>query len=704
MPRIKLILTLFLVLLGTGLLHTQVEQASPGDQGNYIENIHLQASEESVTISWNLLYPALEQLQANDARIALRYNLKLDQERYDKGYSSSGWETIENIPISVTRYIIPGLKESKEYVFQIGMQEAGETRWSESYSIKVKDKWGLFELFVLLGSIALFLYGMKTMSDGLQQATGKRLRHVLGSITSNRFKGILTGLGITTLVQSSSVTTIMTVSFVNAGILTLMQAAGVIMGANIGTTVTAWLIDIFGFKVDIGPYTLILLAIGIPLLFFRNPKLKSWANVIIGFAILFLGLGFIKSSVPEVGPESQIVSFFIGVNNIKYFSTIIAVLFGTFLTVIIQSSSATVALTMALMASGIIPFEVGAAMILGENIGTTITAELAASVGNVHAKRAARIHSSFNIFGVILALIFFPFFLDLVIYLTETLFDGNPLTNTTEYGSTGLAVLHSTFNIANTFIMVWFIPYLVRFATYTVKPKGEKDEQFQLEYIGAGMNMTPELSIQEVKKELAKFGDITSRMSGFATALLSEANKEKQEELIERISKYEEITDNVELEIANYLNKIAGKNVDEMLARRISGMNRIITNLERIGDIYYQLAKLIEKRNEKDIVFSELQNRRLHDLVELVDKAFAEMNKNLNLQVEQVSIQKAQEIEDSINAMRDEVRGEYYQFILREDSNNQIAGDLIYNNIFNLLERVGDHIINVTEGILGKVQ
>ncbi len=702
--RRALIISFLLIfqILNLNHLRAQEDFFTQGDFPS-IENIHFKALQEEVDIHWNLNYLVLSKLD-KESTILIRYNLKMDQERFEKGYSDKGWSLIEDISTNLTRYQLKNLLDNEEYVFQLGLKSDSQIDWSDTYVVKTKNKWGLFEFFVLLGSLALFLYGMKIMSDGLQQATGKKLRHILGSITSNSFKGILTGLGITTLVQSSSVTTVMVVSFVNAGILTLTQAAGVIMGANIGTTVTAWLIDIFGFKVDIGPYTLILLAIGIPLFFLNSSKLKSWASVIIGFALLFLGLGFLKDSVPEVGPDSAIVSFFVGINNIPYFSTVIAVLFGALLTVLIQSSSATVALTMTLMVSGVIPFEVGAAMVLGENIGTTITAELAASVGNVHAKRAARIHSSFNLFGVVIALLFFPFFLKLVVGLTAYFFGGNPIDNPTQFGSTGLAVLHTTFNLTNSVVMVWFIPYLVRFAEFTVKSKGGTDEKFQLEYIGEGLHKTPELSIAEVKKELAKFGEITSRMSGFSRELLTEDNRKKKNDLYKRIKKYEGITDEVEVEIANYLIKISSKNLSEGLAKRVSGMNRIITNLERIGDIFYKISLLIEKMNENEITFSAIQEQRLLEMFDLVDEAFANMNSNLIMHSEDVTLDRAKEIELKLNYKRDEIQGEYYSNILVKDKTSTVEAALIYNNIFNLLERIGDHIMNVSEGIMGKVQ
>ncbi len=601
-------------------------------------------------------------------------------------------------------------------------------------NIPATPSWGFFNFLVLIGSFALFLYGMKIMSDGLQQAAGSKLRNLLGSITSNPAKGILTGLGITVLIQSSSVTTVMTVSFVNAGILTLTQSVGVVMGANIGTTITAWLVDIFGFKVDIAPYTLIILGIGLPFLFMNSSKTRGWANVVIGFALLFMGLGHLKNAVPELGPESGIVEFFISLYNIPYVNTLIFIFFGTVLTVIIQSSSATVALTMTFIANGIIPFEAGAAMVLGENIGTTITAELAAMVGNVHARRTARINTIFKIIGAIWALLIFPYFIDLVVYLTGLIGSGNPVLNPKSYGSTGLAVFHTMFNMINVLLMVWFIPQLVKLSERMVKSKGDRDEQFQLEYIGSGRNLASSLSILEAKKELAKFGEIAGKMSKFTRELLFENDiKEKKKEedkekikekdksskdkdkdkkekknkkdsqyLMKRIKKYEEITDKVEVEIANYLNKISSKSMDRNLAARISGMNRVASNLERIGDLFYQISKIIEKKNEDKICFTSLQKERLSEMFDLIDDAFMVMNKNLIAHYETVKINEASKIEHLINLKRDEMRREYYN-LMSESEEGSVEIGLLYNSLYGAMERIGDHIINVTEGIMGRV-
>ncbi|WP_107037269.1 Na/Pi cotransporter family protein [Brumimicrobium mesophilum] len=667
-----------------------------------IENISSTSSIEGFTALWNLDYEVFQDLKEAGYTVLLKYNTKIGEKRFEKGYSNSDWTVIEGIDLHETTYFIDSLDGEEDYVFKVGLTNGENTFWSGKYKAETERGWGIFRFLVLIGSLGMFIYGMKIMSEGLQQAAGSRLRYLLGSITSNRVKGVLTGFGITSIVQSSSVTTVMTVSFVNAGLMTLVQSAGVMMGANIGTTITGWIINIFGFKVSIGSYALVLIAIGAPLMFFGKQKLKAWSSAIIGFSLLFMGLGFLKDAVPELGPDSWLVQFFIDFKDIPFLSTILFVFLGTLVTLIVQSSSAAMALTMTLVAGGIIPFEVAAAMILGENIGTTITAELASTIGNVHAKRSARIHSLFNVIGVIWAILLFPFILQGIEYFMLSIGAGNPFDNPKEYANTGIAIFHTAFNLLNVMILIWFVPNLVKVAERTVKSKGGADEEFHLDYIGAGYMSTPDLSLLEAKKEIAKFGELTSRMSRFSQDLLFEKSRKKQKLLIDRIAKYEEITDRVEVEVANYLGKISEGELSVDTAIRIRGMNSIVNDLERIGDVFYQVSKSLERKSEDKIWFTPHQRERLAELFDLVDEAFVVMCENLKKHSADVTLDVANEVEKRINQKRDEIRSEYLDALSKDDEVH-MKGGIIYNDIFASLEKVGDHIINVSEGIVGKV-
>lgn len=665
-------------------------------------NVTSQPLTEGFRVSWQLDYDYFNTIKEAGYTIVIEYNMLTKSNAKDSLSLEEPWSEIPGIELHETSYTIDGLKGGQDFVYRLGISDKENYIWSKAHVVTTEKGFGFFDVLILLGSLGMFIYGMKTMSDGLQRVAGSRLRYALGSITSNSFKGVLAGAGITSIVQSSSVTTIMTVSFVNAGLLTLYQAAGVIMGANIGTTLTGWLISIFGFKVSIGPYALILIALSSPLMFMFRPKIKAFSSVVIGFALLFMGLDFLKGAVPEVSSDSGLVNFFLYFSDIPLLSTVIFVIFGTLITLITQSSSAAMALTMTLVASGVIPFEIAAAMILGENIGTTITAELAASVGNVHAKRAARIHSMFNVIGVAWVVLTFPLALKGIVLFMESSSLGNPMEDSMNYGNTGLVILHTSFNIVNTLIMIWFIPQLVRLVERMIKSKGEKDEEFHLDFIGEGYMATPELSLHEAKKEVAKFGEVTSRMSQFSRELLFEKNRKLQTKLIERIAKYEDITDRVEVEIANYLNKISETGGGKDIAMRIRGMNRISNNLERIGDIFYQVAKTIERKNEEKVEFSEKQNQRLIEMFDLVDKAFEIMHSNLKKPSSDVSLEDAERQENLINERRNLIRREYLESLSNGEELN-MKNAIAFKNIFESLERVGDHIINVTEGIVGKI-
>ncbi len=689
--------------LGTGnaenvlLFETQIRHLTSFSPSLF-KNNNTKEKEEEVEFFWGIERDLLNDIVSiyPNAHFVIKYNTKIGKERNAEDPTLNEWKLIEDISINKVKEKKEELVGGENYVYQIGLVHGDRTTWSKESSFSPERAWGIFKLLVLIGSLGLFIFGMKIMSEGLQKAAGARLRNMLGSITSNRISGVLTGFGITGVVQSSSVTTVMTVSFVNAGLLTLRQSAGVMMGANIGTTITAWLILLFGFKVSVEDYALIFIAIGAPLLFFSKGKSKAWASVIIGFSLLFMGLDQLKDAVPELEPDSGLVRFFIDFKDVWY-GPVMFVALGTLVTIVIQSSSAAMALTMTLVAGNVIPFEVAAAMILGENIGTTITAELASLVGNVHAKRSARIHSLFNIIGVSWAILIFPYML---MGIDNFLVDGDAY-NDGDAANIALAYFNSLFNLFNVLILLPFVPWLVRMAEKTVKSKGAADEEFHLDYIGSGIMGTPDLSIFEAKKEVAKFGELTSRMSRFAQELLTEQNKKVKSKLHEKMAKYEEITDRVEIEVATYLAKVSEGEMSEETAEQVRSMNSIVNDLERIGDIFYQISKAIERKDEHKIWFIPEQRDSLMEMFTFVDDAFAIMIENLNADWSGVSLEKANQAEHTINKKRDEMRDEHLENVGNTDFN--MESGMIFNNLFSSCEKVGDHIINVSEAIKGKI-
>ena len=560
---------------------------------------------------------------------------------------------------------------------------------------------GIFDLLKLIGALGFFIFGMKIMSDGIQKVAGSKMRSILSKMTSNRFLGIITGFLITALLQSSSATTVMIVSFVNAGLLSLVESIGVIMGANIGTTITAWLISILGFKVKISSIALPIIAFGFPMMFASKANIRSWAEVFIGFALLFMGLDELKNAVPDLKQNPEFLSFLANYADMGYLSTIIFIGVGTILTLVVQSSSAAMALTLVMCYGGYIPFELAAAMVLGENIGTTITANLAALVGNVHAKRAARAHFIFNVFGVIWMIIAFPFFIKMIDNYMTVNMHMSPLNVVGESVAIpiGLSIFHTIFNILNVLLLVGFVPLISRTVIKMQPSKGDLDEEFHLEHIGTGLMSTTELSIVEANKEVAKFGKRVLKLFGFIPALLEETNSKKFQEKLSRVKKYEDITDRMEVEIADYLAKASQGELSDSASVKVRSMISIINDMERIGDICYQMSIEINRKKEQNVSFLPEMKTQLYEMIDAVNETLKVMQKNLKTNYTQVAIDKADNLEISVNRMRNKIRKDYLQRV--EKGEVKIQAGMIYINLIHSLEKIGDHVFNISEAIVG---
>ena len=553
----------------------------------------------------------------------------------------------------------------------------------------------------------MFLYGMNFMSSGLQKASGDKLRGILTSMTSNPLKRVLTGLGITALVQSSSATTVLVVSFVNAGLLTLVQAVGIIMGANIGTTLTAWVTAV-GFSVDISAFSVPLMILGF---IFTNSKKQQYKNIgefIVGFALMFLGLSFMKSSAGTLlSNKDAMMVFFSHFTEFGFGSDLIFLLAGTILTIVLQASSATMAITMLLTTSGLIDFELACAMVLGENIGTTITANMAAAVGNTSAKRAALAHTLFNVFGVIWMLIVFRPFLKLVgIVMVAVGFD-NPLTvdlTTPEAGPTllyGISMLHTLFNITNTLILIWFAQIIVNIVTKLIKtPVNTEEDAFRLRYIDAGIIGAPELATEQATNEIVHFAKISKNGLGYIREAINETDPEKFEELRGKLVKYEEISDRIEYEIATFLNAVSANELSSDTSSLIKAMYKIIGELESLGDSGEAISRILSRKKIHKRTFNEETVKKLNNMVNLVEAAYDSMIFNLEAISEHRldNIQNAYNAEENLNVMRNNLRDEEIENIDR-NSDNYVTG-VYFMDLINELEKMGDFIINVSQDLL----
>lgn len=552
----------------------------------------------------------------------------------------------------------------------------------------------LLKVLEIVGALGLFLFGMKSMSDGLQKLAGDKMRTILSKMTSNRFSGVLTGLGVTTLIQSSSATTVMVVSFVNAGLLTLTGAIAVIMGANIGTTVTAWIISLLGFKFSISMIIFPVIAIATPFMFIKGKE--ALGEFLIGFALLFMGLEALQAGVPDFKqPEyAPVLEFIASMSDYGYLSYLLFVLIGTILTVVIQSSSAMMAVTLVMCAQGLIGFEVAAALVLGENIGTTITANISALMANSTAKRAALAHLVFNVIGVTWILILFKPFLYLISQLVLSIEGINPMLDAAAV-PVALSCFHSFFNVTNTLLLVWFIPAIEKIVNKLI-PSNE-EEEFRLKFIPSGFMSAGELSIEPAKKEIEAFSKRVVRMYDFIPELFELNDDKKFEQLMSRTHKYEEITDRMEVEIANYLTKVSENGMSLGASQEISAMLRIVDNLESIGDSCYQLSLTIDSKRKQNISYSQEMNDKLQKMFSMVKQAIVEMNNNLSENYHNVNISNAKELEHQINEYRDQLRAEHTEAVKQNQYPYQTG--ISYSTLYAQCEKLADFAINVTEAI-----
>uniref|UniRef100_UPI0032174433 Na/Pi cotransporter family protein n=1 Tax=uncultured Draconibacterium sp. TaxID=1573823 RepID=UPI0032174433 len=554
----------------------------------------------------------------------------------------------------------------------------------------------LLDFLTLIGALGLFLYGMKMMSEALQKVAGSKLRNFLAAMTSNRIMGVFTGISITAIIQSSSATTVMIVSFVNAGLLTLTESAGVIMGANIGTTVTAWIISILGFKVKMSVLAYPIIGVGFPLIFSKKTGNQSWGQVLVGFALLFIGLESLKSSVPNIGENPEILEFLKNFTGMGLGSNLIFLIIGTILTVVIQSSSATMALTLVMCNNGWISFDSAAAMVLGENIGTTITANLAAMVANSTAKRAARFHFVFNVVGVIWVLSIFPYFLNGIDSIAQSISGESAFTHAGAV-PVALSLFHTFFNILNVLLQIWFIKFLVNLVIRLV-PEREDEQEFKLKYIKFGMLSTSELSLLQAKKEIILYGQQTKKLFSRLGNMLTEKNERKFQKQFDKVEIGEDKSDEMEVSIAKYLTKVAEGELSKESSKRISSMLRIVDEVESIGDSCLNIARAMMRARNKKEKFTPEMKENIKDMFSLLENAMEVMLENLDKHYYNVDSQRTRLIEKKINELRNKLRKQHVRDIESEKYSYQIG--TLYKDIFSESEKMGDYIYDVTMSIV----
>ena len=575
--------------------------------------------------------------------------------------------------------------------------------------------YSFFDFLTLIGALGMFLYGMKVMSEGIQKAAGDRMQSILSSMTNNRFAGVFTGLLITALIQSSSATTVMVVSFVNAGLLSLTQSIAVIMGANVGTTVTAWIISLFGFTVKISDMVFPILAISIPLIFSKNNQRRYWGEFLIGFSLLFMGMDYMKEAVPDLRENPDALAFLNNYTNMGYGSVLLFMLIGTILTIIMQSSSAMMAITLIMCTQGWVSFEIAAAMVLGENIGTTITANLAALSANVSAKRAAFAHMLFNIFGVCWMLIlFFPFTrliialvgqinnipveeVDRLLNSSVALLPEDEAAKAATTVSFSLALFHSIFNVCNVLIMIWFIKFYEKIVTTAIKQKKATDEEFQLKYINTGMMAASELNLPQARQEIVVYAERVRRMFGMVQDLLHEKEgSEAYSKLYSRIEKYEQICDRMEIEIASFLNKVVSGRLSYDGKLQVNSMLTMVTEIESIGDCCYNLARTLVRKQEAGVKFNDEIMANIDALLALDADALEGLITVLS-KSENADIIATYNKENEINNFRNQLRAANMDNINAKHYDYQEG--IYYMDIVAEAESLGDYIVNVVDAV-----
>lgn len=559
--------------------------------------------------------------------------------------------------------------------------------------------YGIFNILQLIGSLGIFIYGMKIMSESIQKIAGKSLRMLMRKLTDNRFSGWMTGFVTTALVQSSSATTVMVVSFVNAGILTVTQSVGVIMGANLGTTATSWLISLFGLgSFKIASFALPVIAIGFPLIFTSKKKNKFLGEFLLGFGMLFIGLDFMKDSVPDLKRNLDVLHFLADFSNLGHLSILIFVMIGSILTVVVQSSSAAMSITLIMVAQGWVPMEVGASMVLGENIGTTITAYLASLIGNVNSKRAALIHLIFNLIGVFWMIIVLSPFLRMIDSLNMYFFNYGSVFVASEVKGEAmpkaLSLFHSAFNLLNGILLIGFVPQLEKLV---VRLLPEKEDNTSLKVLGRNMIVeTPELAIMEAKSELYKMGKIIQNMIG-ALRDMASASPQMLDTLMEQLAKNEEQTDKMEVGISKFLMEVAQQGTTGETSVQIIKMVEASDELESVGDVCFQAAVILEKKSDSEIIFGNKMTKGISNMFDVLEAASNLMVKNLDAEFDEIDFEGAKRLKDQLNHIKKTLKVQNMKRM--ESKEEKLESSLVYRDLYNALEKIGDKVFSVTKAM-----